>query len=177
MANKKQEGMRSNRFKWEPGDVEIIDEEPDVTKRGGTFNIAKSDDDKRQAFGWANVAIRKDGTQIKDYQEDIVDPEELEGAVYEYVKFYREGGEMHERGGSAVMIESVMLTKQKMAAMGIPEGTVPEGWWIGFEVTDDEVWKKVKDKTYSMFSIEGTAQRVPVAKKSGVKLFDDLRTY
>ena len=39
---------------------------------------------------------------------------------------------------------------------------VPEGWWIGFKVTDDEVWKKVKDGTYPMFSIEGEAVREEV---------------
>lgn len=46
--------------------------------------------------------------------------------------------------------------------MGIPEGVVPEGWWIGFKVTDDEVWEKVKDGTYPMFSIEGEAVREEV---------------
>ena len=60
------------------------------------------------------------------------------------------------------MIESMVFTKEKAAALGIPEGTMPEGWWVGFEVTDDEVWKKVKDGTYKMFSIEGTAQRVEI---------------
>lgn len=37
--------------------------------------------------------------------------------------------------------------------MGIPEGVVPEGWWIGFKVTDDEVWEKVKDGAYPMFPL------------------------
>ena len=37
------------------------------------------------------------------------------------------------------------------------------GWWIGFKVTDDDVWAKVKDGTYPMFSIEGEAVRVPEA--------------
>ena len=46
--------------------------------------------------------------------------------------------------------------------MGIPEGTLPVGWWIGFQVTDADVWEKVKDGTYSMFSIEGEAERVEV---------------
>ena len=51
---------------------------------------------------------------------------------------------------------------KKMEAMGIPEGTLPTGWWIGFQVTDADVWEKVKDGTYSMFSIEGEAKRVEV---------------
>ena len=60
----------------------------------GRFKIAKSDDDKHLAFGWANVAIRADGEEIEDWQEDIIEPEELENAAYQYVLLYREGGEI-----------------------------------------------------------------------------------
>ena len=88
--------------------------------------------------------------------------EELENAAYQYVLLYREGGEMHERGGAAVLVESVVFTEEKMQAMGIPAGTLPIGWWIGFKVTDEDVWEKVKDGTYPMFSIEGEAERVEV---------------
>lgn len=128
----------------------------------GKFKIMKSDDDKMLAFGWANVSMRINGELIEDWQSDIIEPEELENAAYNYVLFYREGGEMHERGGAAILIESVVFTEEKMAAMGIPAGTLPVGWWIGFKVTDEEVWQKVKDGTYPMFSIEGEAERIEV---------------
>lgn len=124
------------------------------------FKIAKRDDEQMLAFGWANVSIRTDGELIEDWQEDIVEPVELENAAYEFVQLYREGGEMHERGGVAVLVESVVFTEEKQRAMGIPEGTLPVGWWIGFKVLDADVWEKVKDGTYSMFSIEGEAKRV-----------------
>ena len=135
---------------------------------GGTmvksrFQVTKANDDKMLAFGWANVSIDKTGNQVEDWQGDMIDPEDLEEAAYQFVKLYREGGEMHERGDVAIMIESVVFTKEKMQAMGIPSGTLPVGWWIGFQVTDPEVWAKVKDGTYSMFSIEGTAERVDVS--------------
>ena len=126
------------------------------------FHIAKSDDDKMLAFGWANGSIRTDGEVIEDWQEDIVEPEELEQAAYRFVELYREGGEMHERGGAAVLVESVVFTEEKMEAIGIPPGTLPVGWWIGFKVLDASVWEKVKEGTYSMFSIEGEAERVEV---------------
>ena len=42
------------------------------------------------------MAIRADGEEIEDWQEDIIEPEELENAAYQYVLLYREGGEMHE---------------------------------------------------------------------------------
>ena len=61
-----------------------------------------------------------DGEVIEDWQKDIVEPEDLENAAYEFVLLYREGGEMHERGGAAVLIESVVFTEEKMRAMGIP---------------------------------------------------------
>lgn len=126
------------------------------------FRIMKSDDEKMLAFGWANVSMRVDGELIEDWQADIIEPEELENAAYEYVLIYREGGEMHERGGVAILIESVVFTEEKMQAMGIPAGTLPVGWWIGFKITDKDVWEKVKNGTYQMFSIEGEAERVEV---------------
>ncbi len=133
-------------------------EKPDNVIKG-RFKIMKSNDEKMLAFGWANVSMRIDGELIEDWQADIIEPEELENAAYEYVLLYREGGEMHERGGAAVLIESVVFTEEKMQAMGIPAGTLPVGWWIGFKVTDKGVWQKVKDGTYPMFSIEGEAER------------------
>ena len=126
------------------------------------FKIMKSAEEKMLAFGWASVSMRVDGELIEDWQKDIVEPEELERAAYEFVELYREGGEMHERGGVAVLIESVVFTEEKMRIMDIPEGTLPIGWWIGFRVTDEDVWEKVKDGTYQMFSIEGEARRVDV---------------
>lgn len=128
----------------------------------GKFKIMKSDDDKMLAFGWANVSMRVDGELIEDWQGDIIEPEELENAAYEYVRLYGDGGEMHERGGVAVLIESVVFTEEKMQVMDIPAGTIPVGWWIGFKVTDEDVWQKVKDGTYPMFSIEGEAERVDI---------------
>lgn len=127
----------------------------------GRFSIKKSDDEKRLAFGWASIALDEEGKQLEDQQNDMVDPDVLEEAAYNFVRLYREGGEMHERGDCAVLVESVVFTKEKMAAMGIPEGTLPVGWWIGFYVTDDDVWEKVKSGEYPMFSIEGTAVREP----------------
>ncbi|MNH15357.1 hypothetical protein D3C79_749690 [compost metagenome] len=54
-----------------------------------------------------------------------------------------------------------MLTKEKQGAMGIPEGVVPEGWWVGFHIEDTEIFKKVKSGEYEMFSVHGSAFRKP----------------
>lgn len=137
-------------------------ESPEKKVEKRMFKIAKRDDEQMLAFGWANVSIRSDGELIEDWQEDIIEPEDLENAAYSFVELYREGGEMHERGGVAVLIESVVFTKEKAEAMGITGDILPVGWWIGFKVLDDDVWEKVKDGTYSMFSIEGEAVREEV---------------
>lgn len=81
----------------------------DIVK--GRFKIAKSDDEKMLVFGWASVSMRVDGELIEDWQGDMIEPGELEDAAYEYVRLYGEGGEMHERGGVAVLVESVVFTE------------------------------------------------------------------
>lgn len=136
--------------------------EPGEPVLKGKFQIHKSNDEKQLAFGWANVSVTTAGEEIVDWQEDMIEPEELENAAYKFVEFYREGGEMHERGGCAVLVESIVFTEEKMEAMGIEKGILPIGWWIGFHVTDSEVWEKIKSGEYSMFSIEGQAERVEV---------------
>ncbi|MDR1603218.1 MAG: hypothetical protein LBS10_00230 [Gracilibacteraceae bacterium] len=44
-----------------------------ITKSGDTraFSVVKSDDDKRQVFGWTSMAVRVDGETIVDWQMDI----------------------------------------------------------------------------------------------------------
>ena len=153
--------------------IHKIREDPEETETGephilkSTFDIRKSDSDKMQAFGWASVSIDETGEQLEDWQEDMIDPEELEQAAYEFVLHYGDGGEMHEPSGRIVanLIESMVFTEEKQKLLGVPEGTLPIGWWIGFQVTDPEVWEKVKDGTYSMFSIEGKAERVQVEEE------------
>lgn len=81
-------------------------EKPEVTKR--KFQVKKTNNEKMQAFGWASVAIAENGETLEDWQGDIIEPDELESAAYKFVDLYREGGEMHERGGVAYLIESVV---------------------------------------------------------------------
>lgn len=130
----------------------------------GHFKIEKikKSEDKQLAFGWAYMCIKENGEQVVDHSGDTVDVLEIEQAAYRFTKFWRDGSDNHERGGVAVLIESMVFTKEKAAALGIPEGVLPEGWWVGFEIADPDVWEKVKSSEYSMFSIEGTANRVPI---------------
>ena len=128
----------------------------------GLFKIEKRDEEQQIAFGWAYQCVTSDGEQLVDYSGDVVDIAEIEKAAYRFVKLYRDGSDNHERGGIGTVIESMVFTKEKAEALGIPAGVIPQGWWVGFEISDYEEWQKVKDGTYSMFSIEGTANRVAI---------------
>lgn len=127
------------------------------------FTIEKYKDDEQLVFGWASVAKLADGSRPKEWQDDIVDAEDLEPAIYDYMLKSRLSNEMHVPGTeSGEIVESIIFTKQKMKEMGIPEGVIPEGWWVGYKIHDPEVYQKAKSGLYKMFSIEGEADRIPV---------------
>lgn len=129
----------------------------------GLMKISKYKDDGQLVFGWASVAKDVKGNAPLDWQGDMIDPEDLEQAVYKFNLEFRESNEMHIPGSTnGTLVESVMFTKEKMASMGIPEGTVPEGWWVGFKISDPAAYQKVKTGIYKMFSIEGSGTRIPL---------------
>lgn len=153
----------------EKGSGEIVlDQETPQDDPQNSFSIYKTDDDKRLVFGWASISMKVDGEQLEDLQHDLIDPEDLEEAAYEYVLKFRDTGERHNPNlrKKGKLVESCVFTSEKQKAMGIPEGTLPIGWWIGFKIEDDEAWEKVKKGIYKMFSIEGKANRVPVEKEA-----------
>lgn len=127
---------------------------------GTMLPITKIKEEQQLVFGWANIAKDKDGNNPLDWEGDIIAPEILEKAAYNFVLKFRATGEMHEPEKFAgSLVESVMFTKEKMASMGIPEGIVPEGWWVGFYIPDSEVFAKIKNGNYRMFSIQGLCRR------------------
>lgn len=140
--------------------------------------ISKVDDDKRQVFGWASVTDLN-GEPVTDRQNDWIAADELEKAVYDYVLKSRVGGTMHERVGksqpkaTSEMIESFVITPEKIEKMGLPEGSLPIGWWTGFQVRDENTWDKVKKGELMSFSIHGMGKRQKVDKQSIKKNYTD----
>lgn len=118
--------------------------------------------EKGLVSGWANVSKNADGSIPLDWQGDIIATDTLEDAAIDFMLNYQDSGELHEGGPVGKVVESIVLTKDKQAAMGIPEGVVPEGWFITVKLFDDAVIEKVKSGEYQMFSIQGTGQRVTV---------------
>lgn len=133
---------------------------PDHCSVDVLFDITKSNSDEGLVSGWANVAVNADGSIPLDWQDDIIKPETLEKAAIGFMMDYRGSGVMHQGESKGVVVESIVFTKEKQACIGIPEGVIPEGWFITVKVLDPEVFAKVKDGTFKMFSIQGSAKRI-----------------
>jgi hypothetical protein len=123
------------------------------------FHIRKVDDDRRLVFGWASVAVSKDGKPVLDLQNDLIDPQDLENAAYGFVLLRGDANEMHTDASVGQLVESLFVSPEKLEKMGLPVDALPQGWWIGFYIEDPAVFQKVKAGEYRAFSIEGTATR------------------
>lgn len=135
-----------------------------------TFDIKKSDD-QGLVFGWANIVLNDDGSEVIDAHGDSIPVEEIEKAAYNFVLNFGMGNEMHRPNTECAKVcESIVFTPDKFVALTehLPEDErddaavalskiIPTGWWAGFHITDAEIRQKVKDGTYRAFSIEGTA--------------------
>src|SRR5262249_45959914 len=123
-----------------------------------TFEVIRKSAEKRQVFGWASVSLDRDGHPVVDLGGELIPVEELEKAAYAFVKDSRVGGEMHEGDATNQLIASVVFTDDIPRALKIPAGTLPVGWFVGFEVTP-EAFERVKQGTRLAFSIQGFARR------------------
>lgn len=124
-----------------------------------SFEIAKTDASRQLVFGYASVAVRKDGEQIRDAHQDLIDPEDLEEAAYLHVAKFGETGEMHEGESKGVLVESVVFTPEKLEKMGLAPDALPLGWWVGYYLPDPDVFEKVRNGTYRMLSVQGRCVR------------------
>lgn len=128
----------------------------DATRR---FEVVKFEDDKQLVFGYASVSLAKDGALLEDLQGDTIDPQTLEDAAYGYALKSRAGHDMH--GDTVVMdlVESLVLTPEKLQAMGLVNKNGPTvGFWVGYKVRNREDYLRVKRGERRMFSIRGTAE-------------------
>lgn len=135
-----------------------------VEKALATWNvpITKADDARQLVFGWASVAVAKDGTPVIDLQGDVIAIEDLEEAMYAYV---RESGDLtfdHAGETRGQLVEALVFTPDKLEKMGIPAGTVPLGAWVGYHLPDQADYARAKEGGLLMFSIEGRGVREEV---------------
>ena len=128
-----------------------------MSARSIPFTIAKADADQQLIFGWASV-VEEGGRLIVDKQGDAILPEDLEKAAYDFVLYARQHGEMHKTLGTGRLVESMVFTTEKQAALGIDLGKV--GWWVGFKGDNAGTWAAHKRGALPEFSIGGSARRV-----------------
>lgn len=137
-------------------------DEPAIVSLG--IDFTKRDEERRLVFGFAKFAEdpARRGYLYVDRQDDIITPADLEDVAYEYVLTSRDAGEMHVSKGAATLVESFMVTPEKLEKMGLPGDAIPQGWWVGYRVHDDDAWDRIKKGVYTGFSIEGTGVRQEV---------------
>jgi len=123
------------------------------------LKVCKVDEERHLVFGWSSMAVRKDGAVVVDSQDDKIAPADLEEAVYSYVAFSGEANAMHDGPAVGQLVESLVVTPEKLEKMGLKSDALPQGWWTGFHVEDAKSWDAVKSGKYRMFSIEGRATR------------------
>jgi hypothetical protein len=121
------------------------------------FTVAKIDKPQQLIFGWASV-VEKSGQLIVDKQNDVILPEDLEKAAYNFVLYARKHGDMHDNVGTGRMVESMVFTKEKQDILGIDLGKV--GWWTGFKVDDPVTWAAHERGDLTEFSIGGRGRRI-----------------
>lgn len=154
-----------------PAGVGKADESDEVTVY---TEISKTDPKKQLVFGWASI-VSKDGLPVSDRQGDYISPDDLEDSAYTYVLESRKGGHQHKRTPLnepmhvSDMVESVMLTPEKIQKMGLPPET-PQGWWVGYKVRDPEVWDAVEKGEITGFSVHGKGKRTPLSKAEAANL-------
>lgn len=143
-----------------PGPVD----DGDAVDLGWDGSISKVDTDKRQVFGWCSLT-EVNGEKVVDRQGDYIPLDEVEKSAYNYVIHSRKGGDMHKRDGeqplhTSDMIESFVVTPEKLDNLGLEPDSLPHGWWVGFKINDDKQWDEVKKGDKVHFSIHGKGKRV-----------------
>jgi len=135
---------RKKKMKPKAGEVEV------------QMSLEKVEDDQRMAWGWASVTTRN-GQPLEDLQGDVIETEELQKAVHEFVRKKRIMGEMHTVIGTGDIVDSIVFTNDIQKALGIDLGK--EGWFVGVHVTNDGTWSKVKKGELRGFSLGGFGVR------------------
>jgi len=157
---------RCEKFDIAPSEREVCAEFSkafsEIEQREQAFEIVKSDDDQMLVFGWLYVSKTADGKQVVDHSGEVVTIETLEKASYEFVLKYRDAGDSHKKSEGEIisvgkLVECIVFTAEKIAALGVPDGIIPCGIWAGFKIDEPETWEKIKSGEYKMFSFGGTA--------------------
>jgi hypothetical protein len=118
--------------------------------------LDKVDTVQKVAYGWAYVS-EEGNKEVVDHSGDVWPIAELEKSAHDFVIDCRVGKAMHSGDQKAVLVESIVFTKEKQDALGIDLKKV--GWFVGFRIQDEDVLKQIEDGELAMFSIGGSGTR------------------
>lgn len=128
------------------------------------FVVKSAADEQQMIFGWASI-VMKGEYLVVDKQGDMILPEDMEPAVYEFVLEKRDHGHRHLVLGTGKLCESMWFSKEKQDLLGIvlkdDDGDQIIGWWTGFKVNDD-IWASYKKGELPEFSIGGLSMSTPM---------------
>ena len=95
-----------------------------------------------------------------DHQGDMISIDEIEKAAHKFLTDCRVAGDSHITKGVGHLVESIVFSNELQKALDINLGQT--GWFVGFKVTDQDVWDRVKKGELSMFSIGGSGTRTKI---------------
>lgn len=144
-------------------DAPVVVEEDAPIDLMASGEIAKTDKAQQIVFGWAYVTHDTEGQVNIDKSGDFIDTvEEIEKSAYDFVLNSRSSDADHTNVKGGTLVESIVFTPEKIEKMGLPVGSVPYGWWLGFKIEDDATWARVEKGELRAFSIHGSGTRTKV---------------
>jgi hypothetical protein len=128
---------------------------------GISFSFEKADTAGRFVRGWASVAS-VNGKPVTDHQGDVVSIDELRKAAHRFVCDARVAKAMHSGSPVGEVVESVIVDDAFAKALGSTD--TRRGWWIGMQINDEAVQKRVRSGELRAFSIGGRGRRTSMEK-------------
>jgi hypothetical protein len=119
--------------------------------------VDKADEDKQIVFGEVLVPEKE------DLHGSLISADEIERAAHLWLARFQDRGQQHDRIVNSKMeiFESYLApTNLTIGGRKVKKGT----WLLMLHVTDDALWKDVKDGKFTGFSMGGFARKVPAAK-------------
>ena len=125
-----------------------------------------------RVYGYASTSVNSDGSLVVDHQGDIIPPDELEAAVTGFLRSAAATNVEHQGPDVGRVIETALITPERLESYGLaidkrsPHPAPQVGWLVGFEVVDADAARAVRKGDLVELSIEGSADREPVAKSA-----------
>jgi hypothetical protein len=120
------------------------------------YRIEKADPEGRFVRGFASV-VEVDGKPVVDFQVDVISVAEIAKAAHAFVRDMRVAKVLHDGAKIGDVVESVVVDDAFAKALGMTD--TRRGWWIGMEINDADVRKRVKTGELRAFSIGGSGKR------------------